>query len=90
MISCENGDLKLNGSLVEITSDVIVAFKGIVDVLPDNKESDGFSETVIKSMFYAMALIVKDKGIDVCFTEEDVLMYDKEWENAHNGEKSND
>lgn len=90
MISCENGNLKLMGSIVEVTSDVIVAFNGIVDVLPDNKESDGYSETVIKSMFYAMARIVKNKGIDVCFSEEEVLKCDKDWENAHKWGKKND
>lgn len=62
MISVKYGEVKISGSMVEVGADIITAFTAVVDVLARVDESKDYSETVIKSMFYAMAREVKDRG----------------------------
>ena len=81
MIKVKNGEMTLNGTLVEISADIVTAFKALVDHLPTDSDIEmKISQTTVKSMFYSMAQMVREKGIEVSFTESDVEFLNKKWE----------
>lgn len=80
MINVDHGEVRINGTIIELCADVVTAYAAVLDAMPkDDDIQKGISTTLIKSLFYDMASRTNSKGFDVHYTEEEVAEFEKVW-----------
>lgn len=84
MISCDHGTIKLNGTAIELTADVITVQEGLLRTL-DNKtaEQSELNERLIKNIIYSFTRSASEKGYRTTFTGGELRSLEEAWKKVH-------
>lgn len=84
MISCDHGTIKLSGTAIELTADVITIQEALLRTI-DNKTSDNrkLNERLIKNIIYSFTRSVSEKGYRTTFTDGELRNLEEAWEEVH-------
>lgn len=84
MISCDHGTIKLSGTAIELTADVITIQEALLRTI-DNKTSDNrkLNERLIKNIIYSFTRSVSEKGYRTTFTDGELRNLEEAWKEVH-------
>lgn len=84
MIICDKGKIKLNGTAIELTADVITVQEGLLSTL-DNKtaEQRKLNERLIKNIIYSFTRSASEKGYRTTFTDGELRCLEEAWKEVH-------
>ena len=84
MISCDHGIIKLSGTAIELTADVIAIQESLLRSI-ENKTADHrkLNERLIKSVIYSFTRSVAEKGYRTTFTDGELRDLEETWKEVH-------
>jgi glutamine amidotransferase-like uncharacterized protein len=84
MISCDHGTIKLSGTAIELTADVITIQEALLRTI-DNKTSDHrkLNERLIKNIIYSFTRSASEKGYRTTFTDGELRNLEEAWGKVH-------
>ena len=87
MISCDHGTIKLNGTAIELTADVIAVQEGLLRTL-DNKtaEQRELNERLIKNIIYSFTRSAAEKGYRTTFTDDELCDLEETWKEVNDND----
>lgn len=84
MINVDHGEVRINGTIIELCADVATAHAALLDTMSGGDDTHKEIATMlIKSLFFDMARRTKEKGYNVYFTEKELADYEKVWGDSH-------
>lgn len=84
MISCEHGTIKLNGTAIELTADVITVQEGLLRTLDNKTEGQReLNERLIKNIIYSFTRSASEKGYRTTFTDGELRSLEEAWKEVH-------
>lgn len=84
MISCDHGTIKLSGTAIELTADVIAIQEGLLRSF-ENKTADHrkLNERLIKDVIYSFTRSAAEKGYRTTFTDGELRSLEETWKEVH-------
>lgn len=84
MIICDKGKIKVSGTAIELTADVITIQEALLRTL-DNKTSDHrkLNERLIKNIIYSFTRSASEKGYRTTFTDGELRSLEEALEEVH-------
>lgn len=87
MISCDHGTIKLSGTAIELTADVITIQEALLRTI-DNKTSDHkkLNERLIKNIIYSFTRSASEKGYRTTFTDGELRDLEETWKEVNSND----
>lgn len=87
MISCDHGTIKLSGTAIELTADVIAVQEALLRSL-DNKTLDHrkLNERLIKNVIYSFTRSAANKGYKTTFTDDELRDLEEAWKEVNDND----